>query len=177
MGHKVTTETFIEKARAKHGDRYDYSKVVYVRSSAKVTIVCKVHGEFFQRANCHLNGKGCSQCGSNNPLTQKTFIEKSTAMHKGVYDYSLVDFIERTQKVKIICKVHGVFLQTPTAHLRECGCPECGVDAKRINTETFIDRAKNVHGDRFDYSLVEYVNSYSKVQIICKKTWCVFTNT
>jgi hypothetical protein len=169
MVRKLTTDEFIEKAKAKHGLLYDYSKVVYVKSSAKVVIVCKFHGEFLQRPNDHLTGKGCSECADNVPLTTKTFIEKSTAIHNGLYDYSLVDYIDRKQKVKIICKVHGTFLQRANDHLKDCGCPECGVDAKRSNTETFIKKAIAVHGNRFDYSQVDYSGSKSNVVIICKE--------
>ena len=60
---KLTTEEFIKKARAVHGDKYDYSKVEYVNNLTKVCIVCPEHGYFFQNPIVHLNGHECSECG------------------------------------------------------------------------------------------------------------------
>ena len=60
MAKKSTTKEFIEKAKQVHGDKYDYSKVEYVRSSEKVCIICPEHGEFWQTPNAHLQGQGCS---------------------------------------------------------------------------------------------------------------------
>ncbi len=60
---KLTTEEFIKKAREVHGDRYDYSKVVYVSSKEKITIICPEHGEFLQSPQKHLSGQGCPNCG------------------------------------------------------------------------------------------------------------------
>lgn len=62
MSKRKTTEQFIEDARAIHGDKYDYSKVEYVNSRTKVCIICPIHGEFFQEANGHIQGKKCYLC-------------------------------------------------------------------------------------------------------------------
>ena len=59
---KLTTEEFIAKAKAVHGNRYDYSKVVYVNTQTKVCIICKEHGEFWQKPKNHLCGNGCVKC-------------------------------------------------------------------------------------------------------------------
>ncbi len=58
----MTTEEFIQKAKAIHGDKYDYSKVEYVRAHVKVCIICPDHGEFWQDAASHLRGSGCPKC-------------------------------------------------------------------------------------------------------------------
>lgn len=58
----LTTEEFIEKAKAVHGNKYDYSKVEYVNSRTKVCIICPIHGDFFQEANSHIQGKKCYLC-------------------------------------------------------------------------------------------------------------------
>ena len=63
MPAKLTTEKFIEKARAVHGDTYDYSKTQYVRSMEKVCITCPEHGDFWQVPTSHLRGVGCPKCG------------------------------------------------------------------------------------------------------------------
>jgi hypothetical protein len=170
MLRKLTTTTFIEKARAKHGDRYDYSKVVYVRSSAKVTIICPKHGEFLQEANSHLKGCGCRDCVFDaRRLNTTGFIELAKMKHGDRYDYSFVDYITSLSKVKIRCKIHGMFSQLPSNHLAGQGCLDCGVDIKKSDTKEFIKRAREVHGDLYDYSLVNYVHSKTNVDIICKK--------
>jgi hypothetical protein len=167
MPRKLTTETFIQKARAKHGDRYDYSKVVYVNSSAKVTIICKVHGEFLQNPHNHVMGKGCPDCAGSKHLTTEKFIQKARAKHGDRYDYSKVAYISSSVKVEIVCKTHGSFLQTPPNHFHGKGCAKCA--GKCPTTADFIEKAKAVHGtDLYGYSLVDYVKSSAKVKIICK---------
>jgi len=69
-------------------------------------------------------------------------------------------------KIKIICKEHGIFEQQANSHLQGINCPAC-TNNKRITTETFIEKAKQVHGDKYDYSMVNYINSRIKVKIIC----------
>ena len=166
MPRKMTTEEFIEKATVVHGDRYDYSKVVYVGSKQKVTIICSVHGEFEQIPNSHLRGQGCADCGGTKKSTTEQFIEKAKAVHGDRYDYSKVEHVNSSTKVTIICPEHGEFEQIPGGHLSGKGCAECG-GTKKSTTEQFIEKAKAVHGDRYDYSKVEYVNDSAKVTIIC----------
>lgn len=89
------------------------------------------------------------------------------------YDYSLVEYVNNTTNVKIICPIHGTFEQTPKNHKKGCGCPECGrnstTNSKKSTTETFIKKAKDIHGNTYDYSLVEYIDSATKVSIQCIK--------
>lgn len=100
-----------------------------------------------------------------------SFIEKANKVHQGYYGYSFVDYINSRTKVKIICPEHGEFMQEPKSHLSGRRCPKCGdiVSSKKQaqGKDAFIEKAKEVHGDRFDYSLVEYINSREKVTIIC----------
>lgn len=171
-----TTESFIEKAKKVHGDKYDYSKVEYTNNSTKVCIICPQHGEFWQMPSGHLNKnrpRGCPQCGIintniKNTYTTREFIEKARNVHGDKYDYSKVEYVKSNEKICIICPQHGEFLQTPASHLNGCGCPFCGGNIKDT-TETFIEKAKNVHGDEYDYSKVEYVNSQTPIKIICQK--------
>jgi very-short-patch-repair endonuclease len=106
-------------------------------------------------------------------LTQKQFIEKAVKKHNGFYDYSLVKYINATTKVKIICPNHGEFEQQPNNHLFGQGCILCMGDnvrkARISNTKEFIKKSKKIHGDRYDYSLVNYKTGRDKVIIICNK--------
>jgi len=107
-------------------------------------------------------------------LTTETFIEKANIIHNNLYDYSLVDYIHSQTKVKIICKQHGVYEQTPSSHLRGNGCPVCGKEAQGKErsakaADEFTTKAHIVHNNKYDYSLVDYKNSYTKIKIICKE--------
>lgn len=100
-------------------------------------------------------------------LTTKEFITRAKDVHGDKYDYSLVKYVNARTKVKIICSEHGVFEQTPDNHLHGHGCLMCKVEQQRFTTTKFITRAREIHGDRYDYSLVEYVNYNSLVKLIC----------
>ena len=170
-GIRLTTEEFIAKAREIHGDRYDYSKVEYVNSKTKVCIICPIHGEFWQIPSSHLNGQGCRKCGFLNTIkkrktTLKEFITKSKLIHGDKYDYSKVEYKNCGTKVCIICPEHGEFWQSPYNHLNGCQCPKCS-GKTTTNTMEFIARALEIHGDKYNYSKVEYINSQTKICIIC----------
>ncbi len=168
--------TFIQKAKKVHGDKYDYSKVEYINSNTKVCIICPEHGEFWQNPASHLRGNGCPKCGFklisiNNSLSQEEFIQKAKKVHGDKYDYSKVEYINNSTNVCIICPEHGEFFQRPSNHLNGCGCPKCAKIIQNSTpsktTEQFIEEARKVHGDKYDYSKVEYINSNTKVCIIC----------
>ena len=165
---KLVDEEFIKKSKEIHGNKYDYSKLEYKGITKKVTLICKKHGIFEQIAGTHIYDKcGCPKCASSTLSNTIEFIKKSKKIHKDKYDYSSVDYINCKSKVKIICKKHGFFEQTPFKHLHGNGCPKCS-DNIKLNTEEFIKRAKKVHGETYDYSLVKYRTNRIKIKIICK---------
>ena len=171
MSKKLTKEEFIKRAREIHGDKYDYSKVEYVDCKSKVIIICPEHGEFEQIPDSHLHGSGCPKCGGTSKSNTEEFIEKAKEIHGDKYDYSKVDYKGNKSKVIIICPEHGEFEQIPDSHLRECGCPTCSNkrkgESRRSSIEEFIKRAREVHGDKYDYSKVDYINSKTNITIIC----------
>jgi hypothetical protein len=173
-GKKVTTDDFIEKARKVHRDRYDYSKSEYVAAKDLITITCPIHGDFQLTPNKHLNGRGCQQCGRQslsdmNRKTDNIFIDQSNIVHDGKYDYSKVDYKTARQKVIITCPIHGDFEQSPDKHLRGQGCPKCGhqILGNRKDLDDFLEDAAIVHGNKYDYSKVDYKDANSKVIITC----------
>ncbi len=168
MPKKLTTEEFIEKAKAVHGDKYDYSKTNLDNrdENGRVCIICSKHGEFWQTPKSHLNGYGCAKCAGCAKMTTQEFIEKAKIIHGDKYDYSKVNYVNTNTKVCIICPVHGEFMQSPNSHLRGAGCPFCSGNIKR-SASIFIEKALKIHGDKFDYSKVNYVNTNTKVCIIC----------
>jgi protein-arginine kinase activator protein McsA len=174
----LTTQQIIEDFQKVHGDRYDYSKVNYVNAHAKVLIICPEHGEFTQKPNHHKKGHGCPECGSisgtkSNTLTTQQVIKDFQKVHGDRYDYSKVDYKNTKTKVTIICQEHGVFLQRPADHKKGDGCPKCSAVWKKENKQRkktnkqILHEFRKVHGDRYDYSKVEYVSAHVKVLIIC----------
>lgn len=104
------------------------------------------------------------------PLTNMEFTEKAKEIHNDLYDYSLVDYINNRVKIKIRCKKHGIFEQTPKRHLVDkCGCKKCFSGYKRIFIDDFLNRVSLIHGDKYDYSKVVFKTTKIKVEIICNK--------
>ncbi len=176
MSKKLTQKEVIERFRKVHGDKYDYSKVEYVNTTHKVCIICPIHGEFWQSPATHFKG-GCKKCGDakmakkQKKKSKESFVFRAKKVHGDKYDYSKVEYILMRKKVCIICPTHGEFWQTPDHHLQGRGCKKCQYadikKAKSFNSEVFIKQAKKVHGDKYDYSKVEYINAKEKVCIIC----------
>ena len=163
---KLTTEEFIKKAKAVHGNKYDYSLVDYKDNKTKVKIICPEHGIFWQLTSNHLRGRGCSKCNVNkHKLITGEFIKKASKIHNNRYDYSLVDYINNSTKIKIICPEHGIFEQTPNNHYTH-GCFKCSTTYK-LTTKEFIKKAKLKHNNKYNYSLIDYEDSKTKVKIIC----------
>lgn len=173
MPRKLTREEFIQKAKEAHGEKYDYSLFEYKGNDVKSTIICPKHGQFQQSPHVHGAGSGCQKCRTDLmksilSMSQEEFIERSTKAHGGKYDYSKVEYVNCKTKACIICPVHGEFWQVPGDHINGCGCDACSGTMK-LDTPTFINRAKELHGDRYDYSKVVYELSSIPVPIICKK--------
>lgn len=164
------TPTFVAQAKKVHGDKYDYSKTNYSQGLEAVTITCRVHGDFTQMPNHHTQGSGCSKCGFDaNYLARATgkegFIEKARAVHGDTYEYDDVVYTNSRSKVSITCKKHGSFSMTAGAHLSGQDCSKCSHNT--ISQDEFILKAKEVHGERYDYSEVSYSGVRQHVSILC----------
>ena len=173
-----TAEEFIKKAKEVHGNKYNYSKVNYINSQTKVCIICPEHGEFFIKPNGHIQGQGCPKCGKEKmaaklSLSTEEFIKRSRKIHGYKYDYSKVVYKSQKEKVCIICPEHGEFWQNPYTHYNGIGCPKCFHKTQSIKqtktTEEFIKDAKEIHGNKYDYSKVVYKNVLTPVTILCAK--------
>lgn len=171
MPKALTKEKFNTKCLEKHGNTYDYSKVVYKNNQTKVEIICKIHGSFFLTPGKHLQGRKCQICSGKN-LNTVEFINRANKKHKNKYDYSLVDYKGIFTDIKIVCPKHGEFIQTPDRHLNSYGCTRCGIEVcsykRTYTTSEFIGKSIKVHGDKYDYTLSEYVKSRIPIKIICK---------
>jgi glutaredoxin len=163
---KHTTKTIIEKFIEVHEDRFDYSLVDYINVDTNVKIICREHGVFEQMPYLHLKGQGCRIC-SNKTYTKEIFISKSNEIHNNKYCYDLVKFINGQTSVEIICNKHGIFCKIPWKHMNGFGCPECFIESRKLPQEELINRFINIHGDKYDYSKVEYRGMSEKIEIIC----------
>lgn len=173
----IRHQNFLNKCMEKHGDRYEYSTTKYTKSNQKVEIICREHGPFQQLAADHLKGANCPTCGQKARRAAVTstldeFIRKAVELHGDQYDYTkIVEYINNKTEIPIQCNIHGIFYQTPDVHLRGCGCPRCGDKAKNADrtdtTEIFVQKAINIHGTKYQYNKVEYVNAHTNVIIIC----------
>ena len=143
----TNTGDFIIKARRKHGDLYDYSKVVWTSSKHKVTITCPTHGDFTQSPNAHYRGAGCPDCFGTPKLTTQQWIEKATEVHKEKYDYSRSIYLGADKHITIVCPVHGEFTQSAASHTnQECGCPSCShsISQGELKIQEFIQQFDSV---------------------------------
>lgn len=179
---RLGTDNFISKVTEIHGDKYSYDKVIYLNSKTNIVIKCKIHGEFSQRPDHHLNGGNCPKCANfikcknaieSRRVTLDIFIERVKKIHGDKYDYSLVKYNYINEHVTIDCKLHGIFRVSAKNHLKGHGCPACGrktiSDKAKIPQDKILKRFKLTHGDRYDYSKVVTSGVSEKVTIICKK--------
>ena len=101
-------------------------------------------------------------------LNTEEFIQRSILIHGSRYDYSSVVYKNYDSKVKIICYLHGEFEQRPNDHLSGNGCAKCNGNAK-LTTKEFIIKASKIHNNKYDYSLVNYINGSTHIKINCYK--------
>ena len=192
---KLSTETFSINSKLIHGNKFDYSKVKYVNNCIKVVILCSIHGEFFQRPQDHMRGMGCPKCVGKNKTTEE-FVKQSNIIHENKYDYSTVKYINAYTKIKIICKKHGEFEQTPSHHLSKQGCQKCigmvskqeteflnyfNIPNKKENRQVLILRKKVDGYDEKTNTIYEFLGDYwhgnpkrhnfSDYNKTCKKTF------
>lgn len=179
MGKKVTTEEWVAKAKARWGDRFDYSRAVWVNKKTRLTIGCPVHGWIEVSPETHLHNRigstGCPRCGKeqagakrrssnweerqNKPkqkprLTEQDFKHRLKTRWGDQFQLAEGSFISTAAPIVVTCKTHGDQLSFSQAgYLLHKGkiwpCPKCKVDEK---TKEFIEKARVIHGDAYDYS-------------------------
>jgi hypothetical protein len=164
------TIDFINNSNKIHNNFYSYNNINYINNSTIVMITCPEHGDFPQIPNNHLMGKGCKECGKiknfiNITYTFDEFKEMAIKTHGNNYNYDKANYINLNTEIDIICPIHDVFPQLPVVHLNGSGCPKCV--GKNKTTEDFIKEAREIHGDKYDYSKVCYKGSNINVDIIC----------
>ena len=129
----MSRDKFIVRAEHLHKNKYDYSKVIYINCKIPIKIKCRNHNNIFEVSpKQHLYGfSGCNKCKKVPTYTINNWIKKAEEIHKEKYDYYETIYVNSTTKVKIICKIHGLFEQIPYRHLKtnQC-CPKCQIKSK-----------------------------------------------
>lgn len=155
----LDTEEFITRAQQTHGDRYSYIFSEYTSSTEPIKILCHNHGVFTMPPAAHIAGSGCKLCGLEataeaRSLGKQTIIKRFKEVHKDLYDYSLVqESVKTSNKVDIICKIHGVFKQSVNDHLRGCGCPSCNSGPFNPHLPTRLYYLEVKHEDQLFYKI------------------------
>jgi very-short-patch-repair endonuclease len=172
-----STAQFIAQARDKHGEKFDYSQVRYVNAKTHVRIGCPKHGWSEQLPHVHLTGSGCPRCRYERMAKSRArpwgdVLQQFREVHADRYDYSQVRYANLTRKITIVCREHGPFRQRPYCHAAGHGCPRCKYErfsaAQRLSLEEILQRFREVHGDRYDYSrVVQVKNCTHQVTIVC----------
>jgi len=178
---KLTQNEVLERFKKIHGNKYDYSKVNYVNNHTKVDIICHIHGEWSQTPSDHLHGHGCMGC-RNDKLSElkynlKQIKVKCINIHGEKYSYDdVLDYKGITEPIIIECKKHKYkFKTTFFKHIqsKDGGCKKCHYETNQTKlsstTSDFVEKSKKIHGNKYDYSKVNYVNNHTKVIIECNK--------
>lgn len=167
---KLSKSDFIKKATSIHGNKYSYDKVDYKNNYTNIIISCPSHGDFEQTPGNHTyatNQQGCPICAGKTRWDISRFLEEAAKTHNGKYDYSNAIFRGLNNKLKILCPVHGEFLQSPAKHIiRKQGCPDCA-GTKKGTKEKFIEKARTIHGNKYNYDKVVYNTTHTKIIITC----------
>ena len=173
--NRTTKEDFISKSNEAHNFKFDYSLVHdFKRLDEHLTIICPVHGEFKQNGHSHMRGSDCEKCsyektGVDYSISKNDMLKRFEELGNDLI-YDLSEYKNTNSKIKYTCPLHGMLEQNAQKHLRGKKCWKCAkmIPWNKSNTIEFIEKAKLVHGDYYDYSLVEYNKNSEKVEIICK---------
>lgn len=177
MTRKLTQEEVLRRFKKKFGDRFDYSKFIYVDCYTEGVIICPKHGQFKQKAHNHWSSVyGCLKCAReivkiNLAKTKEEFIADARKTHGDKYNYDKVVYVNAHCDVTITCSKHGDFPQTPNNHINGHRCPGCrseGQSAKQTYTQDeVITKFKACHGEKYTYDKVVYVYYQTDVIITC----------
>lgn len=177
---KITTEILKERIIKKYGDLYDLSKVDYVRKTQKITIGCRVHGDFEILYSNFLKprSRGCVKCfNEGRTRTQEDYIKLSIEKFGDIYTYDNLEYRGSFNPVTITCKIHGDFSLLAHTHLsgekNTGGCQICAKqnmgNCTRLTIPEFVEKAKTIHGNKYDYSdITEYTRNSIPIPIRCK---------
>ena len=163
---------YFNQCKLKHNGKLSYDKADFIKLQNKIIITCLIRGDFTQRADLYLKGNGgCKKCSG---CTTESVIVQAKIVHGDLFDYSKTEYIGNKIPMTIICRIHGEFVQTTGNHIScKKGCPTCAIEYRaslcRKTKEKFVNEGRTVHGFKYHYDNVVYINSNTKVIIFCPK--------
>ena len=182
-GRHRTIKEVVDLSRNLYGDKFDFRDTVFTKSKDRFKVVCRDCGNTLETSYSDLIAKvkGCRFCKGRYDDYAAVFTQRAALVHNNKYDYSLVEYLNSSTKVKIICPEHGLFEQTPAGHLSTKGCPDCGNinrgKSRASSTAQFVEKAKAVHGDKYCYNNSSYVSANSRISIFCNTCQLEFSQT
>jgi len=166
MNSKKTQEQFINECHKIYNDKYDFSITEYINSKSQVSFICSIHGIVKKHVKNLLNGSGCPECNGSKKYTREQFINECNIKFNNKYDYSLIEFKNINSKLIIVCPIHGNFTKNAYKHKEGAGCQKCSKSYKRTKQE-FIDEVNELYNNKYDYSLINFINIDTNIEIIC----------
>ena len=170
-------ESVYERIKKVHGDNYEYVKESYVAVSRKMKIICPIHGKFEMKPHSHISMKaGCPDCSKKqvaekNRKSWEVLYKEILDVHGDKYEYDATSYSFVDKKIRIKCLKHGWFKQRVSTHKNGSGCRKCQDeltgDRTKVTKKDFIIRSNMMHGLKYDYRNVVFVDQYTPVKIIC----------
>lgn len=172
--------TFLSEAQQIHKGKYSYTKVIWVNAGTKITVTCNTHGDFSILPKTHTGkgAQGCKACtqekwSKDRKGTTQDFIQKSTGIYGTQFDYTYTTYIGWGTPIKLICRTHNTSFQVaPQYHFKAGGCPICAKHRRKAATSTtfseFLTRARNKHGDIYEYDENSYGGIAKPLNICCQ---------
>ena len=186
MAEKIPKDEVMRRCHEEHGSTYEFDFSDFKNSQSNVNAKCEKHGWFSIRVNRLMRGKGCQKCVTEE-LTRRrrkpfgSFIEEASRVHENRYSYAESTYVDDKTKTRIVCDIHGPWMQSPNNHLKGKGCPKCRyitISKKtRKSKAEFVRQAVLLHGDKYRYDEVVYKKAKAKVTISCLECDAVFTIT
>lgn len=177
LKHREYIKILIKDAIKSHSIKYDYSKIDLDKSvKDSQIIICPYHGEFITTLDVHINGNSdCPKCVKVHQHTTEEFIEMSKNKFGDKFIYDRTIYKNNSTNVEMECKIHGLFIISPIVHLKsKHGCQKCALESvsknTRLNNNDFINRAIEVHKNRYDYIKTNYIEAKTPVIITCHET-------
>lgn len=176
---RLTQSQFIERCNNKHNFRYRYDKTVYRTIRDRVIVTCLTHGDFSVIADNHMRVSGCPKCGTlagakHTTITYDEFIEKIQEKNFDHLSFRREDYVNSRSPITVTCNIHNTtYKQKPYAIIKgHVGCKECLSEklstSTRNTTEEFRDNCKQIYGDSYDLSEVNYTKNTDYIKLNCK---------
>lgn len=169
---KITTESWIMRAKEVHGHKFGYDKVEYTKYDGKVEVYCNECEQYFTTPACnHLKGTGCNLCSSRknartNQVSEEEFIRRARDKHGDVYDYSHLGYVSYTKKVTVVCPSHGKFSVYPHSHVKH-KCKLCASEDSKLPLDEWKKECTIIHKGKYTYGNVSYEFVTDYVSVTC----------